>query len=276
MQDRSASVAEEAALEQEIASPGDAAALATVIFANAVDDARGAGAMERGGQDHSILRMMVAMDPRQSLRPGIAVQYDPRASGLPAAAPAASANPKAFQIAVQLKVADLDAARAFLDVDEGDVRDRLVGFGELFDVREWLARTRLETAVAKSARAPKRCTPAFDPDRSAATCQVDDVRRSERVRDDGAVAASGRVLLANDIGRRPENDRSAAGSVEMRRHRREGARIVGPPVAFRAEHFGGNLSERSSPYRSCQSHRSRGDDELTSRRYHRWTFSRSV
>ena len=272
MQDRSASMAEEAALEQEIAPPGDAAALAPVIFANAVDDARGAGAMERGGQDHSILRMMVAMDPRQSLRPGIAVQYDPRASGLPAAAPAVSANPKAFQIAVQLKVADLDAARAFLDVDEGDVRDRFVGFGKLFDVREWLARTRLETAVAKSARATERCTPAFDPDPPIAAGEMNDVRRGER----GPVAASGRTLVPHDIYGRPKNDCSAAGSIQMRRHRRECSRVVGPAVAFRTEHFGGNRTGCSSPHRQRKAGGSHSNDELTSRRYHRWTFSRSM
>jgi len=56
-----AGVAEAAALEQEVASPRNAAALASVIFANAIDDARRANAIECGRQDHPVLRMMMAM-----------------------------------------------------------------------------------------------------------------------------------------------------------------------------------------------------------------------
>jgi len=200
------------------------------------------------------------------------MQNESGSSGLPAAVPIVSADPQAFQITVQLKVADLNASGAFLDVDEGNIRHGPVGQVELFEITERPARAWLEASVAKSARATERCTPAFDPDRPIAAGEMNDVRRGER----GPVAASGRTLVPHDIYGRPKNDCSAAGSIQMRRHRRECSRVVGPAVAFRTEHFGGNRTGCSSPHRQRKAGGSHSNDELTSRRYHRWTFSHSM
>lgn len=107
------------------------------------------------------------------------MEDDSGPSGLPAALAIVSADPQALQVAVQLEVADRDAARAFLDVDERYVRHRPLGQVELLDIAEWPAGAWFETSVAEAGRAAQFCPLALDPDWTIATGQVDDVRGGE-------------------------------------------------------------------------------------------------
>src|SRR5690349_2376106 len=100
---------------------------------------------------------MMAVNLRHSLRTAVAEQADSESRRVPAIRRRLAADAHALEPAVQLDVADLDAARAAADIDH-----RLVGYCEVGPVEpsrvgKRLAAMRIEAAIAKPRCSTQPC-----------------------------------------------------------------------------------------------------------------------
>ena len=235
---RLADVVKAAILERIIAPADDAAALPPVMVARDIGESAGGIAAIEPVDDDPVERMMMAVDPAESLRPAVVHQLDAASGNLPAAVAELSANLQSRRIAVELNIGNLNCPAAILDPDH-----RPIGGGPFAEAKVGHAALNgpvgrpIEGAEEHSRGASKAGAIATDDQRQAAANELHDRDRRERI---CRVASGTPHLLADQVSGPAKHDLAPSPRIDERGHGGEGIAVVGAPVAPRPELLGGD------------------------------------
>src|SRR3954447_608368 len=211
-------------------SGDDAESLSAVGAADEPADMASIGARCCADDHRPVLRVVMAENVGHCLRARVFLENEARRWNLPADVAELTANPKPFDIAVQLDVADLDPGAT-----AGDENHRAIGrrhFGQA-PAGRWpvhrSASVRVERAITEPGSAAQLSAIAEDAEWLRKLLELEDRRGRPPV-----VAAA--VLGADYVrAATAEHDRAAAATVHFGRQSGKGARVISRSIAFRAE-----------------------------------------